>query len=306
MQLSELWQQFYLHLKAKRRSAATLRFYAATETSLLRFKQVYPFPEEAPALKVTHLRAFLLYLEEQGLAPGGIHAHARALRSLFNWAYQEELLDTNPVKRLEMPTVSKRRLPTVTTAQVRMLLEASKQLDQPTRDAAVLLVLFDTGVRAHELVGLQLDDIRFEQGLLRVVGKGDKERFVPIGARALTALSTYLRRERKAVHAGVQQVFLGRSGQPLTTSGVSIRLNKLAPLAGLSRADCAPHAFRRGFAVEFLRNGGDVFTLQQILGHSNLEMTRRYVTFLDDDLKAAHLRFSPADRLTSKASLRKA
>lgn len=297
MNLGELWQQFYFHLKAKRRSKATLTFYATTEHSFERFRASQGFPEAADALKVTHLRAFLRHLEAAGLAPGGVHAHARALRSLFNWAYREELLDANPVKRLEMPTVAKHRLPTVSGEQVQALLKLSKTQEQPYRDAALLLTLFDTGVRVQELVGLQLSDLRLDQGLLHVFGKGNKERFVPIGTRATAAINLYLRRERHPAHAGVQHLFLGRSGQALTTSGVSIRLMKLTRLLDLPRSACAPHAFRRGFAVEFLRNGGDVFTLQQILGHSNLEMTRRYVTFLDDDLKAAHLRFSPGDRL---------
>ena len=120
---------------------------------------------------------------------------------------------------------------------------------------------------------------------------------VPIGATAMTEIGRYQRRERKPQHQHFQQVFLGRYGEPLTRSGVGIRLTRLGQTANVTRDQVAPHAFRRGFAVEFLRNGGDVFTLQQILGHSTLEMTRRYVSFLDEDLKTAHLRFSPGDRL---------
>ncbi|WP_104991403.1 tyrosine-type recombinase/integrase [Deinococcus sp. NW-56] len=297
MTTDELWQQFFFHLQAKRRTKATLRYYATTRTSFGRFVQEGGLPQEAEALTVQHLRAFLRKLEADGLAPGGVHAHARALRALLTWAYREELLSTNPVKRLEMPTVDRQRLPAVSGEQVQLLLKTCRKGPQPLRDCALVLTLFDTGIRVQEAVNLQLSALLFERGLLRIHGKGNKERFVPIGARAMQALNIYLRRERRPAHAGVPNVFLSRSGQPLTKSGISIRLHKLALDIGVPRADCAPHTFRRGFAVEFLRNGGDVFTLQQILGHSSLEMTRRYVTFLDEDLKAAHLRFSPGDRL---------
>lgn len=215
----------------------------------------------------------------------------------MNWAYREELLPSNPVQRLELPTLARVRLPTVDMQLAKQLLAVCKTRGQPLRDAALILTLFDTGVRVQELVSLCLciEDLLFERGLVRVMGKGSKELFVPIGGRAMRAVSAYLRRERAPAHAGARQVFLGRSGLKLTKSGVTLRLLRLGERLDLPRSACSPHTFRRGFAVEYLRNGGDVFTLQQIMGHANLEMTRRYVTFLDDDLKTAHLRFSPAD-----------
>jgi site-specific recombinase XerD len=295
----QLWDHFVYHLKIKRRSPATLRYYAGTQRVFRRFLAHESLPEdiELSRLSVTHLRGFLVWLEDQGLQAGGVHAHARALRSLFNWASREELLTTNPAQRLELPSLVRLRLPTMTGELIKRLLTACKVNRQPLRETAILLTLFDTGLRCQELLDLADTDLLFERGLIRVMGKGRKERFVPIGARAMQAVTVYRRRERTPSHAGVRGVFLGRGGQGLTISGVGIMLKKLAQATGHTRADCAPHAFRRGFAVEFLRNGGDVFTLQQIMGHASLDMTRRYVAFLDEDLKAAHLRFSPGDRL---------
>lgn len=297
MSTDTLWQHFLYHLKVKRRSKATVRYYEVTRKTLARFMEKHGIEANAETLTVGHLRSFLVWLEEEGLGPGGVHAHARALRSIFNWAYKEELLTRNPAKRLELPALPRERQPTVDSETVRKLVKACKATEQPLRDTALVLTLFDTGLRVAELLGLTMSDLLFDRGLLRVIGKGSKERFVPIGAKAMQAVSAYLRRERQEKHAGVQSVFLSRPGLPLTVSGIGIRLAKLAKCIGIDREDCAPHAFRRGFAVEFLRNGGDVFTLQQIMGHSSLEMTRRYVAFLDDDLKAAHLRFSPVDNL---------
>lgn len=298
MTWNELWEHFYYHLRIKRRSKTTLHFYRTTQRALVRFAtDGGPLPDTPQTVTVLHLRGFLTWLEGQGLAAGGIHAHVRSLKSLFGWAKREELLSTNPSIRLERPTLPKRRMPTMDTDRIGRLLTAARSTDQPLRDVAVLLTFFDTGLRLEELITLRREDIRAEKGLLRVIGKGNRERVVPIGTRALTAINTYQVRERQPRHAGVQELFLSRRGLPMTRSCVSILLRRLSEATGLERAQTTPHTFRRGFAVEFLRNGGDVFTLQQILGHSSLEMTRRYVTFLDEDLKSAHLRFSPGDRL---------
>jgi len=295
--IEDLWQQFFFHLKVKRRSKTTLVYYGCTERVFGRFAAAQDLPTDVEQIGVRHLRAFLGWLHEQGLAVGGVHGHARAIRSLFNWAYREELLTRNPAARLELPSLVRERMPTMTADTVKRLLAACKAFDQPLRDAAIILTLFDTGVRSQELLDLDTNHLLFERGLIRVMGKGSKERFVPIGARAMQAVTVYMRRERRPSHEGVKSVFLSRNGLKLTKSGVGIKLLKLGQASGLKRSACSPHTFRRGFAVEFLRNGGDVFTLQQILGHATLDMTRRYVSFLDEDLKAAHLRFSPGDRL---------
>ncbi|GHF63984.1 integrase/recombinase XerD [Deinococcus metalli] len=298
MTWDQLWEQFYYHLRIKRRAKTTLHFYGTTQRALQRFAAATgSLPTSPDLIRVSHLRDFIVWLEGQGLAPGGIHAHVRSLKSLFGWAHREELLTVNPSARLERPSLPRRRMATMTADAVSRLLKASKRSDQPLRDAAVVLTFFDTGVRLEELISLRKDDVKPEKGVLRVIGKGDRERSAPIGTRALSAINTYMLRERHPRHAGIHELFLNRRGQPMTRSCISILLKRLSAQEGFERAETTPHTFRRGFAVEFLRNGGDVFTLQQILGHSSLEMTRRYVNFLDEDLKAAHLRFSPGDRL---------
>ncbi|WP_019009560.1 tyrosine-type recombinase/integrase [Deinococcus aquatilis] len=298
MTWEQLWEQFYYHLRIRRRAKTTLHFYGTTQRVLGRYRaDAQDFPALPADVTVRHLRAFVVWLEERGLAAGGIHAHVRSLKSLFGWAKREELLLTDPSVRLERPTLPGRRLPSMTNECVAKLLKAAKSTAQPLRDTAMLLTFFDTGIRLEELITLRRDDVKVDRGVLRVIGKGDKERAVPIGTRALTAINAYVVRERSLQHAGVAELFVSRRGLPMTRSCVSLLLKRLSLVSGFERAQTTPHTFRRGFAVEFLRNGGDVFTLQQILGHSSLEMTRRYVNFLDEDLKAAHLRFSPGDRL---------
>lgn len=298
MDIETLWDDFFFHLKLKNRAEHTIRYYRTTRNMHQVYREATQSPSDTAQINVMQLRRFLLWLkEERGLQPGGLHAHGRAIRALFKWAFKEEVLPSDPSARLELPRVPRERQPTVTEKHIQALLEAAKGLDQPYRDTAMILTLYDTGIRCQEFVGLSVNTLMLEKGLLLIHGKGDKDRVVPIGSKAMQAIVRYIRREREPGHEGISALFLNRHGEPLTRFGVSIRLATLAKNAGLARELCAPHAFRRGFAVQFLRNGGDVFTLQQIMGHTSLDMTRRYVNLLDDDLKKAHLRLSPADRM---------
>ena len=298
MTTEQLWEQFFFNLRVQRRSAGTLSFYQVSRQKLAAFLALQAYPQEVPGLTVTHLRSFVLWLAEQGLNPGGQHAHVRAVKALFNWSHREELITVNPAARLALPPLPQQRLPTVQAEHIQKLLAIARTGNQPLRDTAMLMMLFDTGLRVSELTGVTSTDLVTAHGLIRVRGgKGDKDRTVPVGTRTLLALGAYQRRERRPRFPHVEALLLSHRGEALSRSGVGIRLAKLSKAAGLSREQTAPHAFRRGFAVEFLRNGGDVFTLQQIMGHASLDMTRRYVSFLDEDLKSAHLRFSPGDRL---------
>ena len=298
MTMDQLWEQFFFQLRVQRRSSATLSFYGVSQHKLAGYLTLQGLPHEVPGLTVSHLRAFVMWLGEQGLNPGGQHAHVRALKALFHWSHREELIASNPAARLALPPLPQQRLPTATPLETQRLLVTAKDGDQPLRDSAMIMVLFDTGLRVSELIKVSRKDLVAAQGLIRVRGgKGGKDRTVPVGTRALTALGAYQRHERRPRWPHIDELLLSHRGEALTRSGVGIRLATLARASDLARNVVAPHAFRRGFAVEFLRNGGDVFTLQQILGHSSLEMTRRYVNFLDEDLKSAHLRFSPGDRL---------
>ena len=190
MTLEELWEHFYYHLRVKRRAATTLRYYQVTHRTLNRFAAATPdFPASAEGLTVSHLRAFMVWLEGEGLKVGGVHAHVRAIKALFTWAHQEELLPRNPAARLQRPTLPGHRLPMVDAPLVGKLIQQARAAEYPLRDAAILLTFFDTGVRLAELITLRVEDVHPERGLLRVMGKGGKERAVPVGVPIASAAS---------------------------------------------------------------------------------------------------------------------
>jgi site-specific recombinase XerD len=158
------------------------------------------------------------------------------------------------------------------------------------------MLLLDTGLRIGEVIHLKMEDVHMNEGFLKAIGKGKKERVVPIVNNAQRALQHYLFRFRpKPVNPIIDNVFLSISGKPLTENGMKLMFTRLAQRSGVHRLHA--HLCRHTFATRFLINGGDVFTLQQILGHSTLEMVRHYVNLASSHVAVQHQKFSPLDRL---------
>ncbi|MFP3880409.1 MAG: tyrosine-type recombinase/integrase [Dehalococcoidia bacterium] len=176
-------------------------------------------------------------------------------------------------------------------------------ISSPTsyRDYCILLTLLDTGIRCTELTSLRLADLNLESRLLKVSGKGSKERHVPIGAKVQKAVWKYLHRYRpEPAIPKHDQVFLTRDSHPLTKDRVEAIVERYGSKAGITGVRVSPHTFRHTMAVTFLRNGGDVFSLQRILGHSSLEVLRGYANLVYSDISRVHQRNSPADNLDFK------
>lgn len=302
MHLDELWTRHARHLRLRKRSPETIRYYDATARKLRIYLAREGHSLCAEEVRVDDLRGFMEHLEQSGLKEGGIDAHFRALKGMFGWAVKDELLDKNPTNRLERVKQPHRLMLTLSKEEYRRILDVARKSQYRDRETAIVVTLFDTGLRLAELAGLRLSDLNFADGHLRVIGKGNKERVVPLGLMAAEALNRYLRKSRKPRFPFVEHVFLGRTGEPLSRSGVAQVLADLARQATIPRAHAAPHAFRRSFAVNYLRNGGDVFTLQHVMGHATLDMTRRYVNLLPEDLTRAHAQVSPADRMAASPS----
>jgi integrase/recombinase XerC len=239
------------------------------------------------AIPAAELRAWTLELRET-LAPESIAGYVRGLKAFGNWCASEELATASGFRSLRRPKVPRRLIAPFSDAELRSLLALAD-----ARERALALVLLDTGLRLSELVSLRVGDVR-PDGTLRVMGKGSKERIVPIGASARRSLVRYLGTRSNA--AAGDPLFCGRWGRRLTARGVQLAIARLGRRAAVGTR-CSPHTFRHTFARGYLVNGGDVFSLQQILGHATLDMVRRYVSLSEADLVARHRTASPADRL---------
>jgi integrase/recombinase XerD len=201
----------------------------------------------------------------------------------------------DPTSQLETPK-GWRRIPTVlAVAEVEALLGAPGP-DEPLawRDRALLEVAYGTGVRVSELVGLTVNDVLFEEGLVRVLGKGSKERLVPIGRRALGAAALYSREVRTRLDRGQAQrrFFLNARGRPLSRVGAWGIIKRCARRAGLTKR-VTPHTLRHSFATHLLEGGADLRAVQEMLGHADLSTTQLYTHVDRDYLRSVHQSFHP-------------
>ncbi len=229
------------------------------------------------------------------------HGYLTALKAFARWLRRERYVSRDPLAGLAVPRLEDHLFPVFSDEQLGALL-AETRGDSPRarRWAAVVWLLLDGGLRLSELVGLTGERLDLERGEARVLGKGGRERLVPLGAAAISALRRYL--ALRGEPAGTEPVFLDQAGRPLSRTAVYRGVRSLGRRAGISGVRCSPHTFRHSFATRFLTLGGDVLTLQRLLGHSprSLAVTQRYVTLLDEDLRAAHRRASPGDHLARR------
>ena len=220
------------------------------------------------------------------------------MRAFFSWLAREGLTEVDVSRSLKLPKVTRKVISTLSDEEISSILNTLSQKNPgDVRNQTIFMILVDSGLRIKELVDLKMGDVNLDQGLLKVMGKGQKERVVPIGNNAQRALQKYLFRYRgEPAHLAIENVFLSTWGMPLSENTVKLMFARLAKRSGVRRLHA--HLCRYTFATRFLLNGGDVFTLQQILGHSTLEMVRHYVNLASSHVTMQHRRFSPLDRLS--------
>ena len=314
--LEMLLDGYHLSSVSEGKSPNTIAIVEASVHYLDEFLASNGLPTDVIGIGVDELRRFTAYLKERPrfarhrftrpqsghLSGHTINGYLRALQAFWSWLEREDFIQQNPFARLKIPKAPKKIIPIFSEAQLRQLFGAVN-ISSPIgyRDYTIMLTLLDTGIRCSELTSLRLTDVNLEGRLLKVWGKGNKERLVPIGAKVQKALWKYLacyRPEPATPRYG--QVFLTRDGCPLTKDRLEAIVERYGKKAGIAGVRVSPHTFRHTMAVTFLRNGGDVFSLQRILGHSQLEVVRGYVNLAQSDISRVHRRNSPADNLEFK------
>ena len=200
---------------------------------------------------------------------------------------------------MRLPKPLRKVISTFSETQIlRLLSSIDIQTREGCRNYVIIPTLFDTGLRVSELAGVKMDDLPLDEGLLKVMGKGGKERFIPIGREVQRVLWRYINRYRpRPLSHNFAFLLLTKDGRKMTKGRIEIIMKKYGERAGITGIRCSLHTLRHTAAVRFLRNGGDVFSLQRMLGHSTLEMTRHYCQLADVDVKKAHLTASPVDNL---------
>jgi len=244
------------------------------------------------------IRNYLAYLESKGHNPGGIHAGYRTLKTFLIWWGNETELDgwKNPIMKVKAPKMSVEPLEPVSIDIVERLIntcEGSGFLG--VRDKALLLVLLDTGARAAEVCAINMEDVDFIAGSVLIRnGKGRKPRTVFLGKKTRRCLRAYIK-ERRNLKELIDDdaLWVKLDGERLQYWGLNQMLRRRASSAHVRKPEL--HDFRRAFALNYLRNGGDIYTLQKLMGHADLQVLRRYLAQTNEDLQIAHNKFSPVD-----------
>jgi integrase/recombinase XerD len=252
-----------------------------------------------PEITVDHLRSYLRTQRSRGLAPASLKIHIVALKHFFRFLRAEGDLAQDPSELLDLPKIPGSLPDTLTENEVNQLLSAPFP-DTPLglRDRAILEMFYACGLRVSELAGVRLEGYNAEERFVRVIGKGNKERLVPIGTKATTALDHYLRdgRPRLVREKTGGEIFLAQHGRQLTTTRVWLILQEIVKRAGLTK-HVYPHLLRHSFATHLLSHGADLRIIQELLGHASLATTQIYTHVDGARLRDLHKQFHPRSRL---------
>jgi len=234
-------------------------------------------------------------MQKSGKASSSISRTCAALRSFYQFLFREHVISEDPTIDLDTPKLEQ-RLPKVLNTE-----EVEKLLSQPDittplglRDKSMLELLYATGMRVSELISLSVEDVNLETGFLRCMGKGSKERIIPVGSIALEYLKEYLSSVRKQLLNGKEskKLFFNRQGNPMTRQGFWKIIKKYSKQAGIYKK-ITPHTLRHSFATHLLENGADLRAVQEMLGHADISTTQRYTHLTQNRIKQVYDKTHP-------------
>ncbi|MBX9927476.1 MAG: site-specific tyrosine recombinase XerD [Gemmatimonadaceae bacterium] len=241
------------------------------------------------------LRDFLYHLSDLGLAPASIARSLSALRTYWRFLLAEGVSRADPTEKLEAPKRG-RTLPEVLTVDEVGRILGAITLDEPLvlRDRAMLELAYGCGLRVSEWIGVGVQDLALDEGVVRIFGKGGRERLVPVGRTAIGALAMYLRELRPRLEhgAGAGRLFLNARGRPLSRMGAWLLLRKYVEASGVTK-HVTPHTLRHSFATHLLEGGADLRAVQEMLGHADISTTQIYTHVDREYLRSVHRQFHP-------------
>jgi len=237
----------------------------------------------------------LINLRTEGLGARSRARHLVSIRGFYRFVYREKILPLDPSRLIDLPKTTLKLPDVLSISEVQRLLNAPESV-KPSglRDAAMLELLYAAGLRVSELVNLRIQDVQLEAGFVRVIGKGSKERIVPIGQYAREKVRFYLDHARRLLikERSSAYLFVARAGRPMTRQGFWKLLRQYARIAGLIKK-VSPHSLRHSFASHLLEGGADLRAVQVMLGHADISTTQIYTHVSHERLRELHRRFHP-------------
>jgi len=253
--------------------------------------EFFAFIKDAPVEKVDYftLRRYLAAIKAKQHKPRTLARKLSTLRSFFRFLQREGFIKNNPAKLMTTPKLDKKLPEFLSESEVTKLVEAPSVKEKfSLRDKAILETLYSTGIRVSELVGLSVDEVDFISNIIKVHGKGKKDRLVPIGQQALSTIQSYIKKRK----SGAQPLFLNKNGTRLSDRSVRTIVNKYINQMSM-RGNISPHTLRHSFATHLLNRGADLRSVQELLGHVNLSTTQIYTHMTTERLKNVYNKAHP-------------
>jgi integrase/recombinase XerD len=295
------WEQYiqnfgvFLRLE-KSLSAHSIEAYRRDIGKLVTFLEIRGYGLQPGEIEMSHLKEFLAWINEMGLSARSQARLVSGIKSFFKYLMLEDQIETDPTSLLEVPRIG-RKLPEVLSIEEIDSILSGIDMSRPEgrRNRAMLEVLYSCGLRVSELISLRLSNIYFDKGFIRITGKGNKERLVPVGNTALREIRNYLpdRNSLPVIEKGHEDIlFLNRRGKGLSRVMVFTIIKNLASAAGI-RKNISPHTFRHSFATHLIDGGADLRAVQEMLGHESILTTEIYTHLDRHYLRDAIIRFHP-------------
>ncbi len=294
--MEEFIDQFLLYLATER--GLSVNYQLSTRRSLETFAEWLTRQariSEPDEVEPGHFASYLAWRKRSGLAAASIKLEAVALRIFFRFLLARKILTKNPAENLSIPRVEKYLPETLNGSAIGRLLESVSGADPlGLRDRAMLELLYASGLRISELCNVRLEGLDLAEGMIRVTGKGNKTRLVPVGSEARGAIGRYLELERPKLvsRRSGAEIFLSVRGRKLTPQRVWQLIKRYAARAGLE-ANVYPHLLRHSFATHLLAGGADLRIIQEMLGHADISTTQVYTHVDSSHLKSVHKKFHP-------------
>lgn len=310
MNLDVLLSTYKRYMAAEAKSPRTIE---STEASVRQFACHIGQGFDIERISADGLRDYIIFLQSRPrwqshptiaadkgpLSPFTVATRVRTIKAFWSWLAREEFITEDPFRRVKTPKTPCREVRILTPEICRALIDSiPKKGLVGKRDRALLLALLGLGARISELTSLRTGDVDFDSGQVRVLGKGSKERRLFMSPLVFKAMHKYWFGERKDLPG--DWFFVHKDGRPLDRWYVNHQLHKYAVKAGIGLVSVSPHKARHTFATLFLRNGGDIFSLQKILGHSTLDMSRHYAQMADEDVERQMRAHSPVEAMGLK------
>jgi len=313
--IDELIRRYELSNRADGKSPKTISWYTDMLTLFSHYLKEKLHQHDISVFAINIVREYIIYLryrprfeghpytprQDKPISARTVQCHVRSLKAFSSWLYAESYTSENQLKNLKIPKAPVTIIEPLSPEEIKNITASiNKKSLTGSRNYTIFATLLDTGLRASEAAGITLNNLNLSDGYIKVMGKGSKERIVPIGKYIRMTLWTYIDKVRpETISPDCNNLFLTQGGKLITVNTVKLLFSRIAKRSGVKRLHA--HLCRHTFAINYLMNGGDIFSLREILGHTTLDMVNHYLHFTSSQITAQHHKYSPMDKLQENA-----